>query len=142
MRETKFYEKLLMSTINALVVLVVYLPFFFFINDLRVKKIILVALFFLYNLVILIFNGNRCVGMMVLKSYYNTSIKFWKHILYIILYTLSFSTLLIWIYFPFDVFLFNILFIQLPVVYLKGTTLHGYLAGGIKTMVFEKNIRK
>ena len=51
-----------------------------------------------------------------------------------VLYTLSFSTLLFWIYFPFDLFLVNILLIQLPSILLTGSTLHGYLAGKMTTI--------
>lgn len=50
-------------------------------------------------------------------------------ILYTFLYSLSFSTIVIWIFYPFDLLLFNLLFIQLPTVLLTGTTLHGYLSG-------------
>ncbi len=135
MRESKAYEKLLMSTINAIVVLILYLPFHFIYSDWTLRKIILILLFFLYNLFVLVFNKNRCVGMIVFRSYYDGEVVFWKHLLYNVLYTLSFASLLFWVFFPFDVFLVNIFLIQLPVVLKTGTTLHGYLSGGIKTMI-------
>lgn len=138
MRETKYYEKLSMSAINVLIALIAYIPFHFIYEDWTSRKICLVLLFFLYNLVVLIFNKNRCVGMIVFSSYYSTKVVFWKHLVYVILYSLSFATLLIWVFFPFDIFLFNLFFIQLPVVRLTGTTLHGYLSGKIKTMVVDK----
>jgi hypothetical protein len=52
-----------------------------------------------------------------------------QQIIYTFLYSLSFSTIVIWIFFPFDLLLFNLLCIQLPTVLLTGTTLHGYLSG-------------
>jgi hypothetical protein len=52
-----------------------------------------------------------------------------QQLIYVFLYSLSFSTIVIWIFFPFDLLLFNLLFIQLPTVLLTGTTLHGFLSG-------------
>ena len=64
--------------------------------------------------------------------------KMHHEILYLVLYTLSFSTLFIWIWFPFDVFIVNILFLQLPAILLTGTTFHGYLSGN-KYSVIKKH---
>jgi hypothetical protein len=52
-----------------------------------------------------------------------------NHIIFSFLYTLSFSTIVIWIFFPFDLLIFNLLFVQLPSVLISGYTLHGYLSG-------------
>jgi ABC-type long-subunit fatty acid transport system fused permease/ATPase subunit len=57
-----------------------------------------------------------------------------KQITYSILYTLSFSTILFSIFFPFDLLLFNILLLQLPTIIFKKTTLQGYLSGNITTV--------
>ena len=52
-----------------------------------------------------------------------------NHIIFALLYSLSFATAVTWIVFPFDVLLVNLLCIQLPMVLKTGYTLHGYLAG-------------
>ena len=61
-----------------------------------------------------------------------------QQIIYVLLYTLSFSTVVIWIYFPFDLLFFNLLFIQLPTVILTGSTLHGYLSGRMSGYVTKR----
>ena len=57
-----------------------------------------------------------------------------RKLLYSFLYTLSFSTFLIWIWFPFDLLILNLLLLQLPFVLITGRTVHGYFAGmvGVK----------
>lgn len=72
---------------------------------------------------------------MICGTYWKNKVNFKKELIYIILYTLSFSTLFVKVYFPFDVFLFNILFLQLPSVIITGTTLHDYLSGNKSTMI-------
>ncbi len=76
----------------------------------------------------------KCVGMMLFKAHYEIQVPVWRKILYVILYTVSFSTLLLHIWFPFDILLINILAIQLPCVLLTGTTLHGFLSGNVRTV--------
>ncbi len=57
-----------------------------------------------------------------------------EKVVYIMLYTASFSTILFYIWVPFDLLVFNLLILQLPCILLTGTTLHGFLSGGIKTV--------
>lgn len=134
MRETSALEKFMTSTINVVVVFILFLPFYFFdVGDLD-KRFVLIGLWFFYNLMFLIYNDKRGVGMMVMKTRYARRYSMLHGFIYVVLYTLSFSTLFFWIYFPFDLFLFNILILQLPTVLIKKTTLHGYLSGKITTM--------
>lgn len=72
--------------------------------------------------------------MFVVRSKYAHDYPLWQLTIYNLLYTASFATLFIHLWFPFDVFLINIFIIQLPVVIWKQTTLHGYLAGNILTI--------
>jgi len=139
MQETNLYEKALSSLINAVIVIILFLPFFALNINILTKKLILVVLFLLYNLFFLVFSKNRCLGMIIMKTHWKKEYAFINQIIYLILYTLSFATLIIWIVFPFDLFLFNMLFLQLPMILLKGTTFHGYLAGN---MISVKNTIK
>ena len=134
MRETNVFEKLATSAINVFFVLVIFLPFFFLVDDTLTKKLILIVIFFGYNIAFLTFNQNRCLGMMILQTRYAKKYSKSQHIIYAVLYSLSFSTLLFWIFFPFDLFLFNMLLLQLPTVIIKKTTLHGYLSANITTV--------
>ena len=134
MRETSTFKKLVTSAINVFFVLIIFLPFYFVVNDILTKKLILIGIFFGYNIIFLLFNQNRCLGMIIMKTRYAKKYSKSQHFLYAILYTLSFSTLLFWIFFPFDLFLFNMLLLQLPTVITKKTTLHGYLSGNITTV--------
>jgi len=134
-RNTFWYEKLLASIINTFFVALIFIPLSFLTQlDWR---ILLVLVFFGYNLFFLIFNKNRCLGMIVLKTHWKDNHSYWDYLIFIILYTLSFSTLLFYIFFPLDLFLINMIFFQIPTVILKKTTLHGFLSGN---MVGIKNI--
>lgn len=67
--------------------------------------------------------------MMLTNVSWNKEYKTWNHVVYALLYSLSFSTIIIWVVFPFDVMLMNLILIQLPLVHFTGYTLHGYLSG-------------
>jgi len=133
MRKTTALEKLATSAINVFFVLVIFLPFYLLVTDNLTKKLILIGIFFVCNLVFVVFNDNRCLGMIIMKTKYAKKHSKSQHFLYAILYTSSFSTLLFWIFFPLDIFLFNMLVLQLPIIIIKKTTLHGYLSGDITT---------
>ena len=55
--------------------------------------------------------------------------------IYSILYTLSFSTLFFHILFPFDLFIVNMMALQLPTIIISGTTLHGLLSGNMRSKI-------
>ncbi len=133
MRQTSILEKLLPSVINVAIIFALATPFLFYWPIISIK-IILVILFFVYNFIFLFFTeSGKDIGMIIVGSYwlnnYNSSQKF----LYCILYTLSFASLLYWIYFPLDIFLVNMLLLQLPCILISSTTLHGLLAGKMVT---------
>jgi hypothetical protein len=67
--------------------------------------------------------------MIILNIDWKEQYPFKQQIFYVFLYSLSFSTIVVWVFFPFDLLLFNLLCIQLPTVLLTGTTLHGHLSG-------------
>jgi len=69
--------------------------------------------------------------MIILNTYWKKDYSFFNYLIFVILYTLSFSTLLFYIYFPLDLFLMNMALLQLPTVILKKTTFHGLLSGNI-----------
>jgi hypothetical protein len=69
--------------------------------------------------------------MIILGSKWKKKYPFLNQFIYIILYTLSFSTLLFYVFFPFDLFLANMFLFQLPMVLIKKTTLHGFLSGNM-----------
>ena len=134
MRKTNAFEKIIPSILNVFFTFLIFLPFYFLNTSYFSKKLIFIIIFFTYNLLFLIFNENKCLGMIIMKTNYAKKYSKLQHFLYSILYTLSFSTLLFWIFFPFDLFLFNMLVLQLPTIIIKKTTLHGYLSGNIITV--------
>ncbi len=73
--------------------------------------------------------GRRDFGMLLMNTRWKDRPSFLRYTLYNILYTLSFASLFIYFYIPFDLFVLNMFAFQLPAVCLTGTTLHGYLAG-------------
>lgn len=137
MRITTPLEKLLNSAINVAAVFIIFLPFLIFLDTSLFKKIIFIVLFLLYKLVIIFFNGNRSLGMIITKTYWKREYPLKNQLLHALLYTLSLSTLLFWIFFPFDLFLANMLLIQLPSIILTGTTFHRYISGNMVTVKKE-----
>ena len=135
-RDTNILEKLIPSVINLFIILFLSLIviYMFNIEDTISRKTIFISIMFLYNLCIAVFNKNRCIGMIIMNTYWEKEYSLTNRILYALLYTLSFSTLLFYIYFPYDLLLFNLLLIQLPFILTKHTTAHGYLSGNMKTI--------
>jgi hypothetical protein len=135
MHPTSIIQKLIPSVMNVFIVLVVASPFLFLKVPVFNKKIVLISLFLIYNLAFVFFNHGRDFGMMIVGSYWKENYPIINLLIYSILYTASFSTLLFWIYFPFDLFLANMVLIQLPTVILTGTTLHGLLSGRMVSVI-------
>ena len=134
MRLTTPFEKACNSLINILFVVVLSFPFWYTSFTLTIKKLIILLIFFLCKLIFIFFNKNRSLGMMLTNTEWKQRYPLNQQIFHALLYTSSFSTLLFWIYFPFDLFLLNMFFLQIPTLYFKKTTFHGYLAGNMVTI--------
>jgi len=134
MYPTTLPEKIIPSIINAGAVIILATPFLFARPNFMAWRFILIAVFFSYTLFFLIFFKNRCLGMMIMHTYWDTNYKFTQHLTYDVLYSLSFASLIIWLWFPFDLFIINMLLFQLPILILKKTTLHGLISGNLKTI--------
>ncbi|OIP24267.1 hypothetical protein AUK11_03685 [bacterium CG2_30_37_16] len=128
-KNTSALEKLSVSIVNTFFVLLISIPFYLHYGFSIRYKITLVVIFFVYNLMFIFITENRCLGMIILNIYWKEKYPRKNQVIYTFLYTLSFSTIIIWIFFPFDLLLFNLLLIQLPFVLKTGTTLHGFLSG-------------
>jgi len=128
-KNTNALQKLSVSTINVIFVLILSIPFYVLFGFSVPYKLALVIIFFLYNLLFIFTTKNRCLGMIILNIHWKEDYPLINQIVYVLLYTLSFSTAVIWIFFPFDLLLVNLLFVQLPFVLKTGTTAHGYFSG-------------
>ncbi len=128
-KNTNALQKLSVSIINVFFVLLLSIPFYLIYGFGNEYKIALVVIFLVYNLVFIFTTKNRCLGMIFLNIYWKEEYPFKNQVIYVFLYTLSFSTAVIWIFFPFDLLLINLLFIQFPFVLKTGTTAHGYFSG-------------
>lgn len=126
---TKWHQKLLASVINVLILFILAIPLWQGNLPINTERIVLVAGLFAYELIFLLIRDGRDPGMRVVGSYWRKRYSLRRKVVYVFFYTLSFSSILFWIRFPFDVSILNLLFIQLPSVMLSGTTLHGWLAG-------------
>jgi len=135
MKQTSIIQKIIPSIINVVFVFLVTSPVFLINPSYSLMVLVWVITFFLYNLFFLIFFENRDLGMMIVKTHWKKDYPVLNQLLYAILYTASFATLFIWIWFPLDLFLINMLCLQLPCMLLTGTTLHGYIAGKMTTVV-------
>ena len=123
MKNTNAIYKLLQSVVNVVATSVLSVPFLLLYGPTLKWKISWVVIFFLYNIFFEFVYG-RCLGMMVFHTQYESKKSSPEKILYISLYTASFSTLLFYIWFPFDLLIFNLLILQIPCVLLTGTTVH------------------
>jgi hypothetical protein len=128
-RKTTAFLKLAKSIINACFVLLVSLPFLLYFRFDWRYKITVIAIFFVYQLIAALSPRHHDLGDLITKTHWIKSYPTKNHVAFAFLYTASFSTVFIWLYFPFDVLLINLLFIQLPFVLKTGYTLHGYLSG-------------
>ncbi len=134
MRNTSITEKIIPSIVNVILVLIFSLPVNFLQISALNKKLILIIMFFLYELVFIYANKGRDIGMILYSTYWKKEYSNLQLLIYNVLYTFSFATLFFSIFFPFDIFLLNILFLQLPCILFCGTTLHGALSGGIRSV--------
>lgn len=133
MKNTSAFYKLVTSVINVFLTFIPTVPALLYYGIGTEWKLVWIAIFFVYNFLCEVVFG-RCVGMMILGTSYKVRGVFLDKILYVSLYTASFSTLLFNVCFPFDILLVNLLLVQLPCVLFTGTTLHGLLSGGVRTV--------
>jgi hypothetical protein len=127
--KTNAWQKLSVSTVNTLFIFIVSIPVFVLFGFSFEYKLAVVLLFLVYQLIVALCPARRDLGSLLTKTAWIKKYPIRNHIIFAFLYTLSFSTILIWIFFPFDLLLFNLLFIQLPFVQKTGYTLHGFLSG-------------
>ncbi|MDD5412636.1 MAG: hypothetical protein PHF31_14700 [Methylobacter sp.] len=131
-RKTTPLEKLFTSLVNVVVVCVVSIPFFIFDSlSALTLKLIIIGLFFLENVIAIVFLEYRLPGMLIQKTIWQCSYSKTNQFIHAITYTASFATLLFWIWVPGDLLLFNLLLLQLPCVLLTKTTFHGLIAGNM-----------
>lgn len=124
-------EKLLASAVNAVFVILISLPIGVWSDFSVVWSITAVLMFFVMQIADTHRRiGFRCLGMRVTGSRWERTYRRGQKVLYSFLYTLSFATLFVHVYAPFDVFLANMLLLQLPTVLLTGTTFHGWVGEG------------
>lgn len=138
-RPTTALEKIAASLINAVFAFGLATPFLIMWGPTLSWKLSVVVLFALYEAFVFLVFKDRCFGMQILNMYHKYRFRKRDHILYCIFYALSFSTCLIYIHFPLDLLLVNIFFVQLPVVLMTGTTLHGWLSGIESVRLVERD---
>ncbi len=125
---TNPFEKVGASILNSVIAFGLSVPVLLFFGPGIEWRISVIILFGLYESFIFIFYKDRCFGMKIMDTYWRKKYSLRQHIMFNIFYTISFSTMLIYVWFPLDLLLINILFIQLPMSLITGTTLHGYFS--------------
>ncbi len=135
MRDTNIFEKLFASLINVAIVCLLVSPSLLFDINFFLKKIIFISVFFAYSLFFIFYKDGRDVGMILIKSYWEKKYSYSNKIIYTLLYTASCASIFFHVWFPFDILIANLLFLQLPTIIVTKTTLHGYLSGNMKTII-------
>lgn len=135
-RNTTIIEKAVPSLINTGFVFFILSPFIVFYGFTLGIRCALVCLFLLVQIVDTHTRSQfRCIGMRALGSYWAHNYSSRQKLLYSILYSASFATLVFYVYIPLDIFVVNMLLVQLPCIMLTGTTLHGFLAGNMQSVI-------
>ncbi len=122
-------EKFVASFFNAIIALGLSVPFLIIWGPSLYWRISVIIIFGLYESFIFLYQKDRCFGMKIMDTYWRKHYTFRQHIKFNIFYTLSFSTIMLYVWFPLDLLILNLLLIQLPMSLITGTTLHGYLSG-------------
>jgi len=125
MKKTGALDKFLVSVINLAIVIIPTIPFWF----IGYWQIALVVFFLTYQVVVAFTKTGQSVGMRLLNIRWAKDYPIRNRLIFAVLYSASFATIVIWIFFPFDLIIFNLLLIQLPMVLVTGYTLHGFLSG-------------
>ncbi len=128
-RKTTAFWKLAKTIINTCFVLLVSLPFLLYFGFDWRYKVVVITTFLAYQLIAALSPTHRDLGDLITKTHWIKTYPLKNHVAFAFLYTASFSTVFIWLFFPLDILLINLLFIQLPFVLKTGYTLHGYLSG-------------
>lgn len=130
MQPTTAIEKLTTSALNTLVPFFLFLLVFPLFSTYTLHKLFFVGMFFAWNGIYAATDPlGRFYGMNLLGTTWERPRSSLAACLYLCLYTVSFSTLLFYYHTPFDLFLLNMFLIQLPMVCMTKTTLHGWLCG-------------
>lgn len=132
-RRAFVFQKVLASLINTSVVVMAGTALLPLVSSVLAWKIVVVGIFFLYNLVFLASPRKRCLGMMIAGTEWERAYPLKQHLLLNVFYTASFAALFWWLWFPFDLFLYNMLIVQLPSVMITGSTFHGFISGRMRT---------
>ena len=127
MRNTTALEKLTVSVINFSPCLLLAT----LLSQTVDWRITLVASFLLYQLIIVATPSKHSLGMRLLRIKWAKEYSTRNHVIFAFLYSLSFATIVVWVVFPFDILLVNLLLVQLPMVLRTGCTVHGYFSGRI-----------
>lgn len=130
MVKTTALDKLKVSIVNFASIFAIS-GWFLLIFPFEIWRFYFLGCFLAYQ-IWLIFTSDFCsLGMKILKIRWNKSVPRKNRAAFAIFYTLSFSTLFFWLIFPFDILIFNLLCVQLPMIFKTGKTLHAFLSGGI-----------
>ena len=127
--KTSAFWKLLKSVVNVAFVFTMSLPLLWIFGFSFIYKLCLVLLFLTYQLSFALIPPHRDLGDLLTNTKWIKPYPIRNHVVFAFLYTASFTTAVVWFFFPFDLLLFNLLCIQLPFVLKTGYTLHGYLSG-------------
>lgn len=95
-------------------------------------KLFILIVFVLYNLLFFFFNKNRNFGMILVGVYWKENYPKSKHLLYLGLYTLCFACIFYHVFFPLDLLLVNIVFLQVPSYIFRGKNFPLYAAGNLE----------
>ena len=135
---TNALEKLFPSVLNAVIAFGLATPILVVYGPSLAWKVSVIVFFALYESYVFLVRKDRCFGMKIMDTYWKKHYSLAQHLVYNILYTASFATLFVYVWFPLDMFFINVFLVQLPCVLFTETTLHGYLSGMTTVKIVPK----
>lgn len=119
-------QKIIASMVNCTIILVLSLPFYVLLPSVY-WKLTTIGLCLIFHMIF----RRTCLGMSLAGTKYNVR----PTLLYVVLYSLSFSVLLFWVWVPFDLLACYVV-AQVLCIRKTGNTIPGWLTG-IRTLSNE-----
>jgi hypothetical protein len=129
MRETSILEKVIPALVNVVAVFLAAQIFLPFTIDLIGERWTIILVYFIYSVVFLFLKKGRDLGMIIFDTHWQKKPTRFQKLVYAILDTGSFATLLFAFYFRFDLFLANMVLLQLPSILFSDKTFQGLVTG-------------
>ncbi len=129
-RQTTRLEKIIASLVNIGVCFILSLPILIVYRSRVQWQIAFVVAAGIYQVIVATILRDRCLGLRAIKARWEQErYPTRRRIIFHTLYFLHDASVAVWIFFPFDIFLANILILQLPLLLIANSTFQNWTSG-------------